>query len=587
MFMLGTIFLPGQALAERGLKVPLRASETPGAAIEEEVQLYGSSYALVVGIDNYTNGWPRLSNAIADAQAIAKELKRKGFNVMLKTDLKSVELEQVFKTFFIDKGGDPDARLFVWFAGHGHTENGEGFLIPADAPRPEVGRRFKFAALPMRRFGEYVRLAESKHAFAVFDSCFSGTVFEGARALPPAAVTRATTLPVRQFLTSGDAGQTVSDDGTFRKLFLRALRGEERVDANGDGFITASEMGLFLGDRITNLTQSKQTPRYGKLRDVDWDRGDFVFSISKASLTSTTTTSGNKTQTNTTPEMMFWQSIQGSANPDEYQAYLQQYPNGAFAALAKLKLKSLAPRQVARRTTPEEPEIRAQQPPIGSRAFLGVNIKETTNELAKKLKLAKARGAYVHTIHEGKPAALAGIKAEDIILSFNRKEISHYSDLPRLVGLSPPGARIELEIWRDGRNLTLPVTLGILTAEQLAEVFGLPGELGIRIVPGYRGLEIVSVGKDSDAARKGLEIGDLLTTVEDKSVATGPETEAALNAAKETGKGWVQLKFRKPDGRELLVSLNFAPPEPTPAPAPQTPASQPQDKPDEDTENSE
>ena len=83
------------------------------------------------------------------------------------------------------------------------------------------------------------------------DSYFSGTVFEGARALPPAAVTRATTLPVRQFLTSGDAGQTVSDDGTFRKLFLRALRGEERVDANGDGFITASEMGLVLGDRVS------------------------------------------------------------------------------------------------------------------------------------------------------------------------------------------------------------------------------------------------------------------------------------------------------------------------------------------------
>ena len=99
-------------------------------------------------------------------------------------DLKSSQLEQAFKAFFINKGGDPNARLFVWFAGHGRTENGEGFLIPADAPRPEVGRKFKFAALPMRRFGEYVRLTESKHDFAVFDSCFSGTVFEGARALP-------------------------------------------------------------------------------------------------------------------------------------------------------------------------------------------------------------------------------------------------------------------------------------------------------------------------------------------------------------------------------------------------------------------
>lgn len=274
------VLAPYEAAADRGLKVPLRANEKPGAAVLEEIELYGSSYALVVGIDNYTNGWPRLFYAIADARAVADELKRKGFNVTLKTDLKSSQLEQAFKAFFIDKSGDPNARLFVWFAGHGHTENGEGFLIPADAPRPEVGRKFKFAALPMRRFGEYVRLAESKHAFAVFDSCFSGTLFEGARALPPAAVTRATTLPVRQFLTSGDAGQTVSDDGTFRKLFLRARRGEERVDANGDGFITASEMCLFLSDRVTNLTQSKQTPRYGKLRDADWDRGDFVFSIS-------------------------------------------------------------------------------------------------------------------------------------------------------------------------------------------------------------------------------------------------------------------------------------------------------------------
>ena len=47
----------------------------------------------MVGIDNYTNGWPRLSNTIADARAVADELKRKGFNVTLKTDLKSSQLE--------------------------------------------------------------------------------------------------------------------------------------------------------------------------------------------------------------------------------------------------------------------------------------------------------------------------------------------------------------------------------------------------------------------------------------------------------------------------------------------------------------
>jgi len=67
----------------------------------------------VVGIENYTNGCPRLSNAIADARAVADELKRKSFNVTLKTNLKSSQLEQALKAFFINKGGNPNARLFV------------------------------------------------------------------------------------------------------------------------------------------------------------------------------------------------------------------------------------------------------------------------------------------------------------------------------------------------------------------------------------------------------------------------------------------------------------------------------------------
>ena len=263
--------------ASRGINVTLKASETQGAPDAGTVRLYGSSHALVIGIDDYTGGWPDLSNAVKDAKLVAKELERKGFEVTLRTNLTSAQMEKAFKEFFILKGEDPNARLFVWYAGHGHTMGGEGFLVPADAPRPNVGARFRFSALSMRRFGEYVRLAQSKHAFAVFDSCFAGTVFNSQRSTPPPAITRATTLPVRQFLTSGDAEQKVSDDGMFRKLFIRALKGEERADANGDGYVTASEVGMFLGDRMTNLTRSRQTPRYGKLNDEDFDRGDFVF----------------------------------------------------------------------------------------------------------------------------------------------------------------------------------------------------------------------------------------------------------------------------------------------------------------------
>jgi hypothetical protein len=282
LLVLGGAMVPGLVFgqvsaANRGLTIQLRGENAKDAPVVANLQLYTKSYALVIGINEYRNGWPRLSMAVNDAKAIAKELDARGFDVTLRTNPNSVQLKNAFEDFFVVKGADPAARLFVWFAGHGHTQGGEGFLIPADAPRPETGAAFKLSALPMRRFGEYVRLADAKHAYAVFDACFAGTVFNSQRSLPSVAITRATALPVRQFLTSGDADQTVSDDGAFRELFLRGLKGDEKADANSDGYVTASEMGLFLGDRMTNLTQAAQTPRYGKLRDKDYDRGDFVF----------------------------------------------------------------------------------------------------------------------------------------------------------------------------------------------------------------------------------------------------------------------------------------------------------------------
>jgi hypothetical protein len=167
--------------------------------------------------------------------------------------------------------------LFIWYAGHGDTVNGEGYLIPVDGVLQRDSSNFLRRSLSLRRFGDFVRLARSKHVYTVFDSCFAGTIFNVARSAPPPAITRVTAEPVRQFLSSGDAGQTVSDDGTFATLFVDAIRGKRRSDLNGDGYITASEMGAFLTDSVANYTNNKQVPRQGKLNDPKYDTGDFVF----------------------------------------------------------------------------------------------------------------------------------------------------------------------------------------------------------------------------------------------------------------------------------------------------------------------
>jgi len=331
--------LPGRA----EITVEVQGDAEAGAE-PEAIRLYGASYALVIGIDRYTAGWPPLRNAVHDAELVAEGLRAIGFDVTLATDLGSDELRRTLKEFLIRKGAEPDARLFVWYAGHGHSEHGEGFLVPADAPLP-ADPDFALLSLPMRDVGTMVRLARAKHVMAVFDSCFAGTIFESRGTPPPPAITRATLMPVRQFLSSGEADQTVSDDGSFRELFLRAIGGQDGSDSNGDGYVTGTELGAYLADRVTNLTHGAQTPRYGKMLDVSYDRGDFVFVLPSRTAPEAEPATVQPAQDGSTEaayEIAFWDAIKNSTVAADYEAYLQAYPQGRFVPLANARIATLS-----------------------------------------------------------------------------------------------------------------------------------------------------------------------------------------------------------------------------------------------------
>ena len=128
--------------------------------------------------------------------------------------------------------------------------------------------------MSMQRFEEMAKQIEAKHALFVFDSCFSGSVFAISRA-PPASISDKTARPVRQVITAGSADQEVPDVSVFRRQFVAALEGEG--DVTGDGYVTGSELGLFLNEQVSNYSRGSQTPQYGKIRDPRLDDGDFVF----------------------------------------------------------------------------------------------------------------------------------------------------------------------------------------------------------------------------------------------------------------------------------------------------------------------
>ena len=101
--------------------------------------------------------------------------------------------------------------------------------------------------------------------------------------------------------------------------------------------------------------------------------------------------------------------------------------------------------------------------------YLGVYLGDINEERAKELKLTEARGAVVGNVEEGSPAALAGLRENDVLLTFNNQRIYNPGHLYRLLSESSSGGKVILGISRDGSPQNLTVTLGQRRAAQMDE----------------------------------------------------------------------------------------------------------------------
>jgi len=85
-----------------------------------------------------------------------------------------------------------------------------------------------------------------------------------------------------------------------------------------------------------------------------------------------------------------------------------------------------------------------------SRGRIGVGIGEVDKDVAKALGLDSAVGALVGSVGKDSPADKAGVIAGDIILRFDGKKVEKASDLPRIVGETKPGSKVNMVLWRKG-----------------------------------------------------------------------------------------------------------------------------------------
>ena len=259
----------------------------------KKVTLYEESHALIIWAGNYLH-WTKLENTEIEARQVEASLIRQGFEVTVEGNATGESLRAAVNKFISENGYKFQNRLVIFFAGHGHTRhNNKGYLVPIDAPDPNIDEKgFLDVAIPMVDILGWAKKIESKHVLFVFDSCFSGTLFETRSLLDlrnayllDTYIQTIRDKPVRLFITSGDADEEVPAKSVFTPLFIRGIEGEadyeKKIEGEADykekdGYVTGSELCLYLTQNLSIYT-TNQSPQCGKIRDPELDRGDIVF----------------------------------------------------------------------------------------------------------------------------------------------------------------------------------------------------------------------------------------------------------------------------------------------------------------------
>jgi serine protease Do len=207
-----------------------------------------------------------------------------------------------------------------------------------------------------------------------------------------------------------------------------------------------------------------------------------------------------------------------------------------------------------------------------TRGWLGVSIQPLTQELAKSFGITGTQGALIASVSEDSPAARAGLKEGDVIVTFDGKPVDGPRMLPAIVANTPIGRAVPVVILRDGARQTVTVTVGNLGdsrearaaptekggASRATEKLGLAlqeltpdlaKQLGVQ---SDKGVVVTEVKPDSPAAQAGLAAGDVIREVNRMPVQGLQDVERGL--ARRQDAGQVLLRVER-DGSQRYVVI--------------------------------
>ena len=215
------------------------------------------------------------------------------------------------------------------------------------------------------------------------------------------------------------------------------------------------------------------------------------------------------------------------------------------------------------------------------RGYLGVRIQALNEDLADSLGIAHNKGEFVQAVEPGQAAEAAGIKAGDVVLKVDGKEVTREQTLSYLVANIVPGKRIPIELIRDGRRMTVNAKVAKRPSEEELrsqsfdpeedekdDGFNKPPEkqgdgvaeksLGLSTLPltpqiarqlgastDTKGLVINVVDPSSDAAKKGLRRGDIILSANYQAVTSVEALETTIRQAEKSGRDAILLRVQR------------------------------------------
>jgi serine protease Do len=199
---------------------------------------------------------------------------------------------------------------------------------------------------------------------------------------------------------------------------------------------------------------------------------------------------------------------------------------------------------------------------VVTRGWIGVTVQPISGDIAESLGLKQAKGALVDNVQSGGPAAKAGLKSGDVILSLDGTEIRDARDLARKVAALTPGSTVKIQSMRNGTDRTLELTLGTLPsdASKLAQADQEHPGLGLTLAPadelsgtGSSGVVVLNVDPGSAADERGIQSGDVILDVAGKPVATPSQVRSAITEAKSHGKAAALLHLKTANGNRYVA----------------------------------